>query len=80
MNLVRDEFGFEDCLSEKDMMRTYCRICKVFSNSTALSIFNEVYRSVFTEMVNEKKGTGSNYTELNTDFVKDSLKAACQQK
>ena len=25
VNLVRDEYGFEDCLSEKDLMGAYCR-------------------------------------------------------
>lgn len=58
-----------------DLMRTFTNeSARFFSNSTALSIFNEVYRAVFVEMSNEKKGTGSNFIELVTDFVKDSIK------
>ena len=68
--------SIDDCKDVlSDLISTFtAESARFFSNSTALSVFNEVYRAVFTEMVNEKKGTGSNFTELITDFVKDSLK------
>ena len=47
---------------------------RFFTNSTALSIFQEVYKSVFVEMSEEKKGTGKNLIEQTTNFVKDSVK------
>ena len=47
---------------------------RFFSNSTALSVFQEVYRAVLVQMAEEKKGTGKNLLEDITEFVKDSVK------
>ena len=65
-----------DCLDVlEDLVRTFTNeSIRFFSNSTALSIFQETYRSVFMQIANEKKGTGKGYLELVTDFVKNSVK------
>lgn len=69
----RDE---NDCMEVlADLVRTFtAESSRFFSNSTALSIFNEVYKAVFVQMAVEKKGTGKNFLEFVTDFVKDSVK------
>lgn len=59
----------------EDLVRTFTdESSRFFSNSTALSIFQETYKSVFMQMANEKKGTGKGCMEFITDFVKDSVK------
>lgn len=65
-----------DCLEVLgDLIRTFtAESSRFFSNSTALSIFNEVYKSVMVEMAREKKGTGKAFLEIVTNFVKDSMK------
>ncbi len=65
-----------DCLDVlEDLIRTFTdESSRFFSNSTALTIFHEVYRSVFQEMTREKKGSGRSMIEEMTDFVKDSVK------
>lgn len=69
----RDE---NDCIEVlADLVRTFtAESSRFFSNSTALSIFNEVYKAVFVQMAVEKKGTGKNFLEFVTDFVKGSVK------
>lgn len=69
----RDE---NDCMEVlADLVRTFtAESSRFFSNSTALSIFNEVYKAVLVQMAEEKKGTGKNFLEFVTDFVKDSVK------
>lgn len=58
-----------------DLVRTFTvESSRFFSNSTALSIFNEVYRAVMVRMAEEKKGTGKSFLEFITNFVKDSVK------
>lgn len=58
-----------------NLVRTFtAESSRFFTDSNALSIFNEVYKAVFVRMADEKKGTGRNFTELVTDFVKDSVK------
>ncbi|MDO5418086.1 MAG: AAA family ATPase [Lachnospiraceae bacterium] len=49
---------------------------RFFSNSTALSIFKESYKAVLVQICEEKKGTGKNFLEFATNFVKDSVKEA----
>ena len=52
-----------DCLDVlEDLVRTFtAESSRFFSNSTALSIFQEVYKAVLVQMVEEKKGTGRNF-------------------
>lgn len=58
-----------------DLIRTFtAESSRFFSNSMALSIFNEVYKAVFVQMAEEKKGTGKTFLEFVTNFVKDSVK------
>lgn len=65
-----------DCMEVLgDLVRTFTvESSRFFSNSTALSIFNEVYRAVMVQMAEEKKGTGKSFLEFITNFVKDSVK------
>lgn len=65
-----------DCMDVLgDLVQTFtAESSRFFSNSTALSIFREVYRSIMAEMVQEKKGTGKSFLESTTNFVKDSVK------
>lgn len=65
-----------DCLDVlEDLVRTFtAESSRFFSNSTALSIFQEVYKAVLVQMAEEKKGTGRNFIEEVTNFVKDSVK------
>lgn len=65
-----------DCMEVlEDLVRTFtAESSRFFSNSTALSIFQEVYRSVMVQMAQEKKGTGKSLLESVTNFVKDSVK------
>ena len=59
----------------EDLIRTFTAESSRFcSNSTALSIFQEVYRAIMVQMAEEKKGTGRSSLEFVTDFVKDSMK------
>lgn len=66
----------EDCLEVLgDLIRTFtAESSRFFSNSTALSIFTEVYKSVMVQISEEKKGTGKSFLENVTSFVKDSVK------
>lgn len=65
-----------DCMEVlEDLVQTFtAESSRFFSNSTALSIFQEVYRSVMVQMAQEKKGTGKSFLESVTNFVKDSVK------
>lgn len=65
-----------DCMDVLgDLVQTFtAESSRFFSNSTALSIFREVYRSIMVEMVQEKRGTGKSFLETATNFVKDSVK------
>lgn len=68
--------SIEDCMDVlEDLIRTFtAESSRFFSNSTALSIFQEVYRAIMVQMAEEKKGTGRSSLEFVTDFVKDSMK------
>lgn len=69
----KDLAGCMDVL--EDLVRTFtAESSRFFSNSTALSIFREVYRGTMIQMASEKKGTGKAWMEMVTDFVKDSVK------
>ena len=58
-----------------DLVRTFTgESSRFFSNSTALSIFNEVYKAVLVQITAEKKGTGKSFLEVVTNFVKESVK------
>ena len=65
-----------DCMDVlENLVRTFtAESSRFFSNSTALSVFNEVYRAVMVQMAEEKKGTGRTFLEFVTDFVKESVK------
>lgn len=65
-----------DCLDVlSDLIQTFtAESSRFFSNSTALSVFREVYRAIMVQMVQEKKGTGKSFLETVTNFVKDSVK------
>lgn len=65
-----------DCLEIiGDLVQTFTsESSRFFSNSTALSIFQETYKSVMHQIINEKKGTGRTFIEFSTDFVKNSVK------
>lgn len=65
-----------ECLDVlEDLVRTFTsESSRFFSNSTALSVFNEVYKGVFVQMAEEKKGTGKTFVEVVTNFVKDAVK------
>lgn len=65
-----------DCMDVlADLVRTFtAESSRFFSNSTALSIFSEVYCAVMVQIAEEKKGTGRNFTEFIANFVKDSVK------
>lgn len=70
---TRDEALCMDVLG--DLIRTFtAESSRFFSNSTALSVFNEVYRAVMAEILTEKKGSGRSMIEYLTDFVKESVK------
>lgn len=68
--------SIEECLELLgNLIRTFTdESSRFFVNSTALSIFREVYKSVLTQMIGEKKGTGKAFLELVTNFVKESVK------
>ncbi len=56
-----------------NLIRTFtAELSCFFSNSTALSIFNKVYKSILVQM--EKRGGGKSFIEFVTNFVKDSEK------
>lgn len=65
-----------DCLEViGDLIQTFtAESSRFFSNSTALSIFREVYKAVMVQSLEEKKGTGKAFLESVTHFVKDSVK------
>ena len=57
------------------MIRTFtAESSRFFPNSTALSIFREVYKGVLVQITEEKKGTGKTFLEFVTNFVKDNVK------
>lgn len=66
----------EECMDVlENLVRTFtAESSRFFSNSTAHSIFSEVYRAVMVQMAEEKKGTGKAFLEFVTNFVKDSIK------
>lgn len=65
-----------DCMDVlEDLVRTFtAESSRFFTNSTALSIFGEVYRAVMVQMAKGKKGTGNSFLEFVANFVKDSVK------
>lgn len=65
-----------DCMDVlENLIRTFtAESSRFFSNSTARSIFREVYRAVMVQMAAEKKETGKSFLEFVTNFVKDSVK------
>lgn len=65
-----------DCLEViGDLIQTFtAESSRFFSNSTALSIFREVYKAVMVQSLEEKKGTGKAFLESVTHFVKDSVR------
>lgn len=65
-----------DCMEVLgDLIRTFtAESSRFFSNSTAHSIFSEVYKSVMIQMAAEKKGSGKSFLEFMTNFVKDSVR------
>lgn len=70
---TKEEASCMDVLA--DLVHTFtAESSRFFSNSTALSIFNEVYRAVMAEILTEKKGSGKSMIEYLTRFVKDSVK------
>lgn len=70
------EGNIDDCYDVLgDLLQTFTsESSRFFSNSTALSIFHEVYKAVLVQAAEEKKGTGKAFLELVTNFVKDSVK------
>lgn len=70
------ERNIDDCYDVLgDLLQTFTsESSRFFSNSTALSIFHEVYKAVLVQSAEEKKGTGKAFLELVTNFVKDSVK------
>lgn len=72
---TRDE---AQCLQTiEDLINTFTsESSRFFSNATALSIFKESYKAVLVQICEEKKGTGKNFLEFVTNFVKDSVKEA----
>ena len=68
-----DEAACLDVL--EDLLRTFtAESSRFFANPTALSIFNETYRAVMSQILDEKQGTGRTLIEGMTDFVRDSMK------
>lgn len=65
-----------DCIDVlENLIRTFAaESSRFFSNSTALSVFNEVYKAVLVQISEEKKGTGKAFIEMMTNFVKDAVK------
>lgn len=65
-----------DCMDVlESLIQTFtAESSRFFSNSTALSIFNETYKAVMVQMLEEKKGTGKTLIDQVTNFVKDSVK------
>lgn len=65
-----------ECLTVlEDLIRTFtAESSRFFTNSTAMSVFHEVYRAVMVEILLEKKGTGKSMMEYLTEFVKTSVK------
>lgn len=58
-----------------NLIRTFtAESSRFFPNSTALSIFREVYKGVLVQITEEKKGTGKTFLEFVTNFVKDNVK------
>lgn len=68
--------NMEDCMEVLgDLIQTFtAESSRFFTNSTALSIFNEAYKALFVQITDEKKGTGKNFLEFTTNFVKNSVK------
>lgn len=65
-----------DCMEVlADLISTFTgESSRFFSNSTALSIFQEAYKAVLMQVTEEKKGTGKTFLEFVTNFVKDNVK------
>jgi len=66
----------DDCMVVlEDLIRTFtAESSRFFTNSTALSIFQEAYKAVLVQIAEEKKGTGKTFLEFATNFVKDTVK------
>lgn len=66
----------DDCMEVLgDLIQTFtAESSRFFANSTALSIFQEVYKAVLVQMADEKRGTGRSFLEFVTDFVKESVR------
>ena len=66
----------DDCMVVlEDLIRTFtAESSRFFTNSTALSIFQEAYKAVLVQIAEEKKGTGKTFLEFVTNFVKDTVK------
>lgn len=66
----------DDCMEVLgDLVQTFtAESSRFFTNSTALSIFHEAYKAVLIQVAEEKKGTGKNFLEFVTNFVKESVK------
>lgn len=64
-----------------DLIQTFTNeSSRFFTNSTALSIFHEVYKAVLIQMVEEKKGTGKAFLDFVANFVKESVKEPVSRK
>lgn len=68
--------SIDDCMEVLgDLVQTFtAESSRFFTNSTALSIFNEAYKALLVQITDEKKGTGKNFLEFAANFVKDSVK------
>lgn len=66
----------DDCMVVlEDLIRTFtAESSRFFTNSTALSIFEEAYKAVLVQIAEEKKGTGKVFLDFVTNFVKDTVK------
>lgn len=66
----------DDCMEVLgDLIQTFtAESSRFFANSTALSIFQEVYKAVLVQMADEKRGTGRSFLDFVTDFVKESVR------
>ena len=66
----------DDCMVVlEDLIRTFtAESSRFFTNSTALSIFQEAYKAVLVQIAEEKKGTGKTFLEFVMNFVKDTVK------
>ena len=65
----------------EDLIRTFtAESSRFFTNSTALSIFQEAYKAVLVQIAEEEKGTGKTFLEFVTNFVKEHGKGTGEQE